>query len=291
MRRDMAMKKPLIAIFVCIVCCLPVPAWSHVVVLVHGYLGNAYSWQSPGIVQSLQQAGYRHIAIMGYSPTGVLIQPLDKAAQKMVYSVNLPSQAPVLIQSDWLNAYLKHIAEQHPDQPITLVGHSAGGVVARATLVRYQPARVRWLITIASPHQGTDRAYQALAATQSGGWFGFKRWLVRREIGHHLYGTLQQSRGVLLDLAPPRPGNLLFWLNRQPHSAIRYTSIIRLGTPQAPGDPIVPPFSQDLCLIPQVAAHADRHLSPQGHLLTPDDGRLLVRLLEDNTGSIALAAC
>lgn len=268
-------------------------AQADVLLLVHGYLGNAYSWQAPNILPALQKQGYQHVGILGYSPTGMLVQTLDEASGNSVYSANLPSQAPVSIQADWLNTYLSYIAEQHPKQAVIVIAHSAGGVVARMTLVRHQPAQVKWLITIASPHQGTSRAYQALAATDNRGWFGgVKSWLVRREIGNSLYHTLRQSRGVLLDLAPPRPGNLLFWLNQQPHPAIRYTSIIRLGTQQTPGDPIVPAFSQDLCLIPQIARHAERYLSQQGHLLTPGDGKLLLGLLRDSAQPKALTrAC
>lgn len=256
---------------------------ANVVVLLHGYLGNAYSWESTNIVQTLRESGYQHAGILGYSPVGLVIQELEQGDQQggKLYTLNLPSKSALLIQSDWLNAHLTHISQRHPNQSITLIAHSAGGVVARAALVRYPLAQVAWLITIASPHQGTGRAYEALAATNSNGWFGgMKSWLVRREIGNDLYYALKGSRHALFDLTPPRPGNLLYWLNQQPHPAIRYTSIIRGGSYHMPGDFVVPPYSQDLCLLPQTAPNAERYISSQGHLLSFDDGALLRQLLQ-----------
>lgn len=289
------MKKFMVIFFAGLFLCLPLVAQAKVVVLVHGYLGNAYSWESSHVLQTLRADGYQHMAIMGYSPNGLLVQSFkdQEVAIKHLYSVNLPSQTGLLVQSDWLSAYLAYIFQQHPSEAITLVAHSAGGVVARLALIRYQPKQVKWLITIATPHQGTGRTYQALAATDSGGWFGgMKSWFVRREIGNQLYYTLKRSRNALLDLSPPRQGNLLHWLNQQPHPDIRYTSVIRIGTRNSPGDLVVPPFSQDLCLLPQVASYAERYFSQQGHLLSSKDGVLLSQLLRlDSSQVVGLQQC
>lgn len=271
------------------------PAKADVLVLVHGYLGNAFSWDSPGVLRALQNDGYDFAGVYGYSSDGIVLQSqLDvqaefPVAERLFYTLNLPSLSPLVIQADWLSAYLQHISQLHPGHEIVLVGHSAGGLVARLALIRHQLSRVKWLITLATPHQGTSRANQALQATNNGGWFGgIKSWLVRRQTGNSLYHTLKVSRGALLDLAPPRPGNLLFWLNQQPHPAIRYTSVIRVGTYRSPGDPVVPPFSQDLCLLPSVASSAERYVSQNGHFLVSDDGYLLLKLLK---GEIAGASC
>ena len=106
-----------------------------------------------------------------------------------------------------------------------------------------------------------------------------RRWVVRRATGDAAYATLQQSRGVLADLTPPAPGNLLFWLNQQPHPPIRYTSIMRIGTFYMPGDQVVPPPSQDLNRVPALAGRAQTYSMAQGHLLTPQDGDLIGNLL------------
>ncbi|MCB1772724.1 MAG: alpha/beta fold hydrolase [Gammaproteobacteria bacterium] len=256
-------------------------AAADVLVLVHGYLGSAQSWAEAGVLDRLQQRGYRPVAMYGYGAGGVLRLPLGSAeAKRPIYTVNLPSQAPIAIQADWLAAYLRDVRKQHPDEPIVLAAHSAGGLVARMTLVRHGRMGVSHLITIATPHFGTGRAIQALDATDRGGMFGFvKSWLVRRKTGDALYATVQQSRGVLFDLAPPAPGNMLFWLNQQPHPKIRYTAIMRTGTFQMPGDQVVPPMSQDLNRVPALAGQVKTYQMAQGHLLTPQDGDLIGNLL------------
>jgi len=259
------------------------PAAADVLVLVHGYLGSAQSWAESGVLDRLQKRGYRQVGIYGYGPQGVLYQSLAQPAQRPVYSVNLPSQAPVVIQADWLAAILREIRKRHPKQAINLAAHSAGGVVARMTLVRHGKLGVAHLITIATPHFGTGRAIQALDATNDSGLFGFaKEFVVRRATGHALYNTLQQSRGALIDLTPPAPGNLLFWLNRQPHPDITYTSIMRIGTFYMPGDQVVPPLSQDMNRVPALLGRVKTYSMANGHLLTPQDGDLIGNLLGEN---------
>lgn len=229
----------------------------------------------------LQQRGYQLVGILGYSPQGVLVQRLQTGtSERPMYAVNLPSQAPVVIQADWLAAMLREVRKRHPDEPINLAAHSAGGIVARMMLVRHGALGVQHLITIATPHFGTGRAIQALEATDSSGMFGFiKSWLVRRYTGDALYATAKISRGLLLDLTPPTPGNLLFWLNQQPHPKIRYTSIMRIGTFYMPGDHMVPPISQDLNRVPALYGRVKTYSMAQGHLLTPQDGDLIGNLL------------
>ncbi len=263
------------------------PASADVLVLVHGYLGSAQSWAEAGAMDRLLRRGYRHLGNFGYSAQGVLSQPLQAGgAEKPVYTVSLPSQAPVVVQADWLAAMLHEVRKRHPEEPINLAAHSAGGVVARMTLVRHGALGVRQLITIAAPHLGTGRAVQALEATDNSGMFGFvKSWLVRRATGDALYATAQMSRGLLFDLTPPRPGNLLFWLNQQPHPDIGYTSIMRIGTIYMPGDFVVPPPSQDLNRVPALAGRARTYSMAEGHLLTPLDGELIGNLLNETSAA------
>ena len=262
-------------------------AGADVLVLVHGYLGTAHSWAESGVIHRLQQRGYRHLGIYGYGPGRVLYQQLStQATQKPVYAVNLPSQAPIVIQADWLAVILREIRKRHPEEAIDLAAHSAGGVVARMTLVRHGSLGVQHLITIATPHFGTGRAIQALDATDESGLLGFaKEWVVRRATGHALYDTIQQSRGVLIDLTPPRPGNLLFWLNGQAHPDILYTSIMRIGTFYMPGDHVVPPPSQDLSRVPALIGRVKTYSMANGHLLTPQDGDLIGNLLAQDRPS------
>lgn len=256
------------------------PVRAEVLVLVHGYLGSSESWVEPGIVETLNRHGRPLAGVYYYSPQGVRLVATGSSTKKPVYTLNLPSMAPIGLQADWLRLFLHDIAQRHPNQSITLAGHSAGGLVARLLLVRDRPKDVSHLITIATPHLGTGRARQALDAVSHNGMFGpLHRWAVRRSTGPALYHTLRASRGVLFDLTPPRPGNLLYWLNRQSHPDIRYTSIIRTGTPRAPGDRVVPPISQDLRLLPALREKAQSYTMAQGHLLSAQDGEVLANLL------------
>lgn len=256
-------------------------ARADVLVLVHGYLGTSQSWAESGVLSRLAQRGYRLSGVYGFGPEGVRMLPAQgQDTEKPVYSVNLPSQAPIVLQADWLAAYLRDVKRRHPGEAINLAAHSAGGVVARMALVRHGSLDVAHLITIATPHLGTGRAVQALQATDDGGMFGFLRqWAVRRATGDAVYATVQQSRGVLVDLTPPAPGNLLYWLNQQRHPAIRYTSIMRIGTFTMPGDQVVPPLSQDLNRVPALAGQVTTYSMAQGHLLTAQDGDLIGNLL------------
>jgi len=273
--------KPLMLALTVLFSLVVAPARADVLVLVHGYLGSAQSWAESGVMDRLNNRGYRLAGVYGHGTGGIGFVPTtrDKPA-KPVYTVNLPSQAPVVIQADWLAAFLRDIRQRHPDEALTVAAHSAGGVVARMTLVRHGAQGIDHLITIATPHLGTGRAVQALQATDNGGMFGFLRgWAVRRATGDAVYATLQRSRGVLVDLAPPAPGNLLFWLNQQPHPDIRYTSIMRIGTFSMPGDQVVPPLSQDLNRTPALAGQVTTYSMAQGHLLTAQDGDLIGNLL------------
>lgn len=67
--------------------------------------------------------------------------------------LRLPYRESIQAQSAYLNRFLNQI-----DGDIVLVGHSAGGVVARNVLVRSNNKNIKSLITIASPHSGSTLA-------------------------------------------------------------------------------------------------------------------------------------
>ena len=247
-------------------------AGADVAVLVHGYMSDAGTWHYSGINAQLQQAGWNNGTDQGTTRS--------RSSGNTYYTIQLPSLAPAIVQSDWLHTAIDSIKKAHPDEKITLIGHSAGGVVSRLMLVRYGSSNIEHLITLAAPHLGTDRAIQALEATDNSGMFGFvKEWLVRDAVGSGTYNAVRDSRGILLDLAPPRPGSMLFWLNSQPHPDITYTSVVRTSGYAIAGDILVPSFSQDMNQVPSLRGKSAVILSTQGHELSPVDGRLLVELL------------
>ena len=147
--------------------------------------------------------------------------------------------------------------------------------MARLALVRDQSSGVTRLITIASPHLGTERALEALDATHQGGPIGF----VKDVFGGRDYYTVKDSWPVLVDLSPSMPGSMLYWLNGQPHPGIEYVSIVR-SAPFGLGDILVPGFSQDLNNVPPLAGKAKVYVTPAAHALVPADGAMLASLLK-----------
>jgi len=246
-------------------------ARADVLVLVHGYMGSAASWEASGINQVLEANGW---ARAGIQVGPQLIPGPGIKAKNKVYAVELPSLAPMMIQADQLQLALQQIAARHPGEPITLAAHSAGGIVARVALVRGGVPNAKALITIASPHLGTLQAVAALDATDDSGPIGW----IKDFFGGDLYHTVKASWGALLDLTPAAPGNLLFWLNQQPYPDIRYVSILRTG-PVGLGDELVPVFSQDMNNVPALRGRSERIPANTGHALLPEDGEMLVKLL------------
>ena len=236
----------------------------HTLVLVHGYLSEGNVWRATGIIYALQRAGWQDAGHL--LPHRLRLKYLPSPSTgRYVYTVTLPSEAPLPVQAQWLDFYLQNLQERHPDNSLILVGHSAGGVVARLSMVA-NPIPVQGLITIASPHLGTDKA-------EWGTWLSNSplSWITP------CFGlsTINRSEGLYWDLIRESPATPLFWLNRQPHPKAFYASIVRVG-----GDKWVPPYSQDLNDVPALRGKAITVTTLGTHDLHPADGPTLVSLLE-----------
>jgi triacylglycerol lipase len=254
-------------------------ARADVLVLVHGYLASADSWEVTGINTLLDANGWKRGGLISSAPATVapvLVGPGKDAANK-VYVVDLPAEAPIIVQTDQFMAMLSTIRALHPDESMIIVGHSAGGIVARTALVRGNIQNVKALITIASPHIGTTLANRALKATDESGMFGG----LKSFFGGSGYDTLRRSRGLLFDLAHPYPGSLLYWLNAQQHPDINYVSVVRLDPVGFAGDELVPGYSQDMNNIPAIQGKSSVIITPAGHTLVAEDGTTLLQILNE----------
>ena len=254
-------------------------ARADVLVLVHGYLASADSWEVTGINNLLDANGWKRGGLISSAPATiapVLVGPGKDAANK-VYVVDLPAEAPIIVQTDQFLAMLATIQALHPDDSLVIVGHSAGGIVARTALVRGNIQNVKALITIASPHVGTTLANRAIDATDESGLFGG----LKSFFGGSGYDTLRRSRGLLFDLAHPYPGSLLYWLNAQQHPDIKYVSIVRLDPVGFAGDELVPGYSQDMNNIPAMQGKSSVIITPAGHTLVTQDGTTLLQILNE----------
>jgi pimeloyl-ACP methyl ester carboxylesterase len=241
-------------------------ARADVLVLVHGYLGNAQSWDASGITAVLERHGWQRAGVFVSGPGGNQLFPSPgNAGERKFYTVDLPSEAPVLITL-------------HVNEPISVVGHSAGGVVARVALVRGDLDNIKTLITIASPHLGTGRAEQALDMTD----IPFPLTMVTDFFGGATYDTAMRSRSLFVDLVRQRPGTMLFWLNNLPHPDIEYFSVVRGQAAVMSGDYIVPGYSQDMNNVPALRGRSSLvRVNNSFHGLSVLDGSVIVSVLAD----------
>lgn len=258
---------------------ISLPVHADIMLLIHGYLGDATSWEKSGINSELHQQGWHRAGMFRGSPIGPQLYTTDLAdsSGNLVYVAELPSMEPVMIQADILKNIIDIIRQQHKDQKIILVGHSAGGVIARMTLIRHQLKDVTALITIATPHIGTGRADQALDITANHGPFN----MVKSFVGGDGYDALRHSRGLMIDLRHPQPGNMLYWLNSQPHPDIQYASIIRTNNNGAQGDYYVPGFSQNMNNVPALQGRSATFVAPTSHFLVRQDADTILNIIEE----------
>ena len=274
--RIFEMRNFLFSLFFIGLSCFSFTVKADVLVLIHGYLASAESWEVSGINNILNANGWKRGGLITSMPaSSQFYQAPGKDAENKVYVVDLPADAPIVIQTDQFLAMMQTIQQLHPDEPVILLGHSAGGVVARMALIRGNLQNVKTLITIASPHIGTTRANEALSATDESGMFGFAKSF----FGGRGYDTLRQSRGLLFDLAHPAPGSLLYWLNAQQHPDINYISVVRLNRVGFAGDELVPGYSQDMNNVPSIHGSSHTVMTPAGHTLVTQDGSTIVEIL------------
>lgn len=251
---------------------MAVGAAADTVVLIQGYLGSAGSWRGTGIAAVLHQAGWRDGGHLSVAPGGVVqAMPGEPGARRFV-TVDLPTEAPTVLQADVLGSYLAAIRAKLPKEPIVLVGHSAGGIVARLFMVRHPDAGITGLVTIASPHLGTSAAEMgSFIGSTPMSWFA------------PMFGldTINRSQVLYHDLWRERPTNLLGWLNRTPHPKAKYVSIIRSsdGSPVS-GDGWVAGYSQDMNWVPALKGSARTVVTPGNHGLRAADGALLTGILQ-----------
>lgn len=254
-------------------------ASAETVVLVQGYLGSPGTWRNSGIAATLHNHGWADSGHLTLSPAGVLkFGPTAENGRRLV-TVDLPTEAPTVIQADMLAHYVAELRRQTGEKRVVVVGHSAGGVVGRLAMVRHPSAGIDGLVTIASPHLGTGAADMGRVIGQSP-----LSWITPF-LG---LGTLNRSQALYHDLSEERPWTLLGWLNRQPHPQASYVSVVRVRNGARPdlGDSIAYGFSQDMNVVPALQGKAETVFSPGDHGLRPDDGLLLVDLLKRMTPQV-----
>lgn len=120
----------------------PPPAPAELpILLLHGVGCNAGVWS--GFRRHLEQRGIGPVYALSYGPPLASIEHFADQAATRIGDIQTATGA----------------------SQIVLVGHSMGGLVARAYLRRYGGAKVRRLITIGTPHQGSMHAWLMAGAS------------------------------------------------------------------------------------------------------------------------------
>lgn len=239
--------------------------------LLQGYLEDGNYWREAGVTRVLEKAGWRDAGHLHLGPRGITASRALQRNASRFYTVSLPTRAPLLAQQNHLEKYLAYIRSRNPDESLVLIGHSAGGVLGRLFMVQHPQTGVDALITISSPHLGTDAAEIGVMAGNSP-----LAWLAPM-VGAQAFN---ESQGLYQDLVRERPGSLLFWLNRQEHPMARYISVVRTSdNTLGRGDLVVPAWSQDMNNVYALKGRA-RSIGVDGnHGLSQSDGDLVVRIL------------
>jgi len=272
---NMAVMKRMSGLLLLAALLLPQLARADALVLVHGYLGDANSWFSSGVAQGLQKAGWHFGGNLTASRQGIGVQGGQASAgpgDKLFYVMTLPSEAPLEVQISYLEPMLKAVRKRHPDEPLSIAGHSLGGLLGRYAMVRDPDLKVTALITIASPHLGTDKAELALLAGST------PLSMMAPMLGA---GTINRSRSLYAELVPQKPGNFLGWLNYQQHPQALYFSVIRTGSGSVSiGDMVVPAYSQNMNNVIALRGSSLVARSAEGHTLAPGDARHILLALQ-----------
>lgn len=251
---------------------IPTAASADTIVLLHGYLGSSYEWQRSSIIQQLDSVSWRDAGVLAIDDDRVIANKEKPKSTRRVYSVELTSEQSIDTQADQLDLYIKYVRHGHPGEQIILVGHSAGGVVARLYMVKNPSNDLGALVTIASPHLGTKNAEYAQTISEN--------ILVWAE-GIPGLEKLYRSQGLFFDLIPDRSDNLIAWLNVQEHPPARYYSIIREETDDAVQDFIVPSWSQDMNEVYALRGRSETYTLKSIHSLSAKDGEILKAILID----------
>jgi pimeloyl-ACP methyl ester carboxylesterase len=245
-------------------------AFADVAVFVHGYQSTGNIWREKGIIPLLVSHGWNDAGTYFPEPDKVVHYGPEIKGNSLV-TVELPSEAPIEIQAGLLLLYLKDIVARHPEQSLRLIGHSAGGIVARLVLVNDSSLPVKQLITIATPHLGSPLAEMAETVANT------PIRILAPLVG---FDNPKRSKHLYSQLGREKENYFLFWLNRQPHPDIDYAAIVRADGSLLKGDVVVPSYSQAMSGVPAIGQKARLILTPGNHSLKFADGQLILPLIE-----------
>jgi len=250
-------------------------------ILIHGWAASADTWKYSGVQAQMLRNGWSDGGVVAIGADGQMrLFSANTDSSNRFYRVALPAQQPLLMQARILLAQVNLIKQKHPNEKITLVGHSAGGLVARLMLLNRNAPAVHALVTIATPNLGTGRAIDGLEIVDSKPFFcpGPGIDFLKSVVGGDDYEYLKYSRAAVTDMLPAEFGGLISWMNQQPHPDIEYHAIIK-QIPGENGDGIVTARSQDLGQVAALYGKVKIYPVRSEHALNPSDGNLIHTIL------------
>lgn len=244
-------------------------AQAETLVLIPGFQEQGMAWRFQHVTSALQSSGWVDGGNFVLTPRGMMNSTrLAKRPKKVLYTLELPNQISITQQAVVLDQYLQAISKQRKE-PLSLVGHSAGGLVGRYWLVTLNTVPVKTLITIATPHTGTPWADLSEVAINT----------PLAELAAGIGINLPRSKQLYSELREERPGNFLYWLNHQAHPAIRYVSIVRKSKHPESSDLVVPAHSQNMHNVFALNGHTEIMFSEGQHFLNANDGYRIAKIL------------
>ncbi len=179
------------------------------ILLVHGYVCNRGLWVK--FIKRLAAAGLGPIHTITLTP---LFGGIDVLVAK-------------------LDARIEAICAETGAASVMIVAHSMGGLVARAYLAEARTARVGRLVTLGSPHHGTQLARLGMGANaremRDGG-----DWLMNLEkkessntgSGHTIFPATLSIYTLNDDLVYPPESSVLAWAENVPVSAVGHMGLV-----------------------------------------------------------------
>ena len=244
-------------------------AKAETLVLIPGFQEAGMAWRTHHVTSSLQSLGWVDGGHLAATSQGIANNiRLAQRPKKVLYTIELPNHLSITHQAVVLDQYLKAISQKRKE-PLTLVGHSAGGLVGRYWLVTHPSIPVNTLITIATPHTGTP-------------WANLSESAMNTPLAEFAAGmgiNLADSEQLYAELREERPGTFLYWLNHQAHPAIRYVAIVRKSKHPDSVDFVVPAHSQDMDRVFALNGKTEAVFSEGGHFLNANDGYRIAKIL------------
>ena len=240
------------------------------IVLIHGLDADRNIWYEQKTVEALYSSGFEDASKNLFLALKELKKSTVSTSKDVFYTINLPWFEPIESQAKILKKALTDIYKQR-QEPIILVGHSVGGLVARFYLLSAKQVPINGLITIATPHLGSPWAEMAWRTMQS-------------PIGDFLemMGTDKwtQADKLLWQLSPNAKTSLVHWMNRQKHPNIYYISIIHSSLPAiSKVSMLVSEVSQNMNFVPALYRKSVVFTLRSRHKLSRQDGVLLAKIL------------